>query len=205
MNRGMALPGSNRAVAGFFLRTLFWLAISLTVWYLARDFVVRPAAWLAGEVMRTTFPYWVTGTELTGTQQTLLTKLMAQDAGGRWGQLSPEVNVLTYAYGAPLLAALLAAVRSRGWWWKIPVGAVALVPLQAWGVVFGWLLQVTVVSAPAVQQQLRFDAWETNLVAAGYQFGFLLLPTLGPIVLWLLFDRRLVAEVMLEGALGEPG
>ena len=41
----------------------------------------------------------------------------------------------------------------------------------------------------------------TNLIAAGYQFGFLILPTLVPVLLWLAFDRRVLASAMIEGAL----
>ena len=196
---------SSRPVGTFFVRTLLWLVPCLAVWFAARHWVALPPAWLAGNVAHAVFPFWVTGAELDGTRHTLLTTLAARSADGRLGNLSPEVDVLTYAYGTPLLAALLLAVRSRGLWWKIPLGALALVPFQAWGVLFAWLSQVVIVSGDMIRGQLRFDAWESNFIAAGYQFGFLLMPTLAPILLWLLLDHRLVTEVMLQGRLDTVG
>lgn len=194
---------SSTLIAGFFARTIAWLVPCLAIWFLLRTWMAVPPASLAGWAAHAIFPFWVTGSELHGTQHTLITTLAARGADGRIGDLAPEVNVLTYAYGTPLLAALLLAVRARGLWWKIPLGALALVPFQAWGVLFAWLLQIVVVSGAAIHEQLRFDAWQRNFIAAGYQFGFLLMPTLAPILLWLLLDHRLVAEVMLEGALSE--
>jgi hypothetical protein len=46
-----------------------------------------------------------------------------------------------------------------------------------------------------------FSVWDQNLIALGYQFGFLLLPTLAPLLLWLFFERRFVITVAVEGAM----
>ena len=188
-------------ISGFFLRALLWLIPCLALWYGARDYVAIVPAWVAKEVMKALFPFWVHGAELHGTTQVLITGLSVHSPGGQVGELAPEANVLTYAYGMPLLAALFLAVRSKGLWWKIPLGVVALLPFQAWGVCFTWLLQVGVQAADATQTQTRFDAFDTNLIAAGYQIGFLLLPTLAPILIWLALDHRLVQQVLIEGAL----
>jgi hypothetical protein len=192
---------SHSVIGGFFLRTLLGLVPALAIWYVARNYVAMPPAWLAETVMKNLFPFWAYGSELQGTTQTLLTGLSIQAANGQLGELAPEANVLTYAYGAPLLVALLLGVRSNGLIWKIPVGIAALFPFQAWGVCFTWLLQVGVVAADATRGQTRFDNIDTNLIAAGYQLGFLLLPTLAPILVWLAMDKRLIQHVVVEGAL----
>ena len=186
---------------GFFVSALLWLMVALAVWYPLRHWLVLPPAWLAGKTMATAFPGWVTGVQLDGNTQVLLTTLRVWSADNRLGDLAPEVNGLVYAYGAPLLAALLLASRPRRWWWKLPAGLLVLVPFQAWGICFTWLLQVAVVAGEHTRSQTRFGPWETNLVAAGYQFGFLILPTLVPVLLWLAFDRRILAGAMIEGAL----
>jgi len=188
-------------LGGFFARALLWLMLALAVWYPLRHWMVLGPAWLAREVMTAAFPRWVTGAQIDGGMQVLFTTLRVLGAGNRVGELAPEVNGLLYAYGAPLLAALLLASRPRRWWWKLPAGLLALVPFQAWGICFAWLLQVAVVAGEQTRMQTRFGAWETNLIAAGYQFGFLILPTLVPVLLWLAFDRRVLASAMIEGAL----
>jgi hypothetical protein len=188
-------------LGGFFARALFWLLVALAVWYPLRHWMVLAPAWLAGEVMTAAFPRWASGAQPGGGPQVLLTTLRVWSADNRLGELAPEVNGLAYAYGAPLLAALLLASRTPRWWWKLPAGLLALVPFQAWGICFTWLLQVAVVAGEQTRGQTRFGAWETNLIAAGYQFGFLILPTLVPVLLWLAFDRRVLAGAMIEGAL----
>lgn len=187
-------------VTGFFLRTLAWLVPLLALWYAAREWMALPPAWLAEQVMRGFFHYWVTGSEIDGTTQTLLTALTVRAPDGRIGELLPTANILTYAYGTPLAAALLLASRLQGWWWKIPLAALALVPFQAASVCCTWLMQIAVLAGTDTASQTGFSAWQANLFAAGYQLGFLLLPTLMPVLAWLALDRSLVAKVMLEGA-----
>jgi len=88
----------------------------------------------------------------------------------------------------------------RGWWWKIPLAALALMPFQALSVCFTWLMQVAVLAGEQTAGQTGFGAWQRNLFAAGYQLGFLLLPTLMPVLVWLALDRRLIAAVLIESA-----
>ena len=185
----------------FFSGAILWLLVALALWYPLRHWIVLPSAWLAREVMVAAFPRWVSGAQIDGGTQVLLTTLRVWSADTRLGELAPEANGLVYAYGAPLLAALLLASRPRGWWWKLPVGLVMLVPFQAWGICFTWLLQVAVLAGEQTRDQTRFGPWASNLIAAGYQFGFLILPTLVPVLLWLAFDRRVLAGAMIEGAL----
>jgi hypothetical protein len=188
-------------LGGFFGAAILWLLLTLAIWYPLRHWMVLPAAWLAQETMTAIFPRWVTGAQLEDSTQVLTTILRVWSPGNRVGELAPQVNVLVYCYGAPLLAALLLASRTPRWWWKLPAGLLALVPFQAWGICFTWLLQVAVVSGEQTGGQTRFGPWATNLIALGYQFGFLILPTLVPVLLWLAFDRRVIAGAMIEGAL----
>lgn len=188
-------------LGGFFGAAILWLLLALAIWYPLRHWMVLPAAWVAQEVMTAIFPRWVTGAQLEDSTQVLTTSLRVWSAGNRVGELAPQVNALVYCYGAPLLAALLLASRTPRWWWKLPAGLVALVPFQAWGICLTWLLQVAVVSGEQTRGQTRFGPWEINLIALGYQFGFLILPTLVPVLLWLAFDRRVIAGAMIEGAL----
>jgi hypothetical protein len=188
----------------FFVTALLWLLVGLAVWFPLREWLVLPAGWLAREVMLWTFPNWVAGAEITGKQQVLLTHLRIWSADNRQGELAPEANALVYAYGAPLLAALMLASRTPGLWWKLPVGLLALLPFQAWAICFTWLMQVAGVAGEQTRGQTRFGPWQANAFAACYQLGFLILPTLAPVALWLGFDRRLLAGSTI-GARGPAG
>lgn len=195
----MRQPSS--VIAIFFVRALAFLVPALALWYWARDYVVMPVAWLAGWLMRYFFPGWVSGSELDGINLTLLTRLTVPHVSGQIAELTPEVSVLTYCYGLPLLVALLLAARAKGLWWKLPTCAVALLPFQAWGVCFAWLLQVAVQSGPQTRAVTYFNAWDVNLIGLGNQIGFLLLPTLVPMLMWLYLERSFVITVAVEGAM----
>lgn len=185
----------------FFGHSILWLMVALAVWYPLRQWMVLPAAWLAAELMQAVFPRWAVGADLAGDAHVLLTTLKVWGPDNRWGELAPEVNGLVFAYGAPLLAALLLASRTRHLWWKLPAGLLALVPFQAFGIGFMWAMQVAVIAGDQTRGQTRIGTWESNLIAAGYQFGFLILPTLVPVLLWIAFDRRVLAGALIEGAL----
>ncbi|RYF43495.1 MAG: hypothetical protein EOO25_03035 [Comamonadaceae bacterium] len=197
-NRRDAAGGTD-SVGRFFLRALLWFALALAAWYALRGPLTAPAGWLAGQAMQAAFPGWVTGTEPDGHALLLLTRLRVFDPARGLGELSPQANLLSYAYGTPLLAALLLAARARNALPKIAIGALALVPFQAWGVCFAWLVQV--VQAQAVQAQTGFGPWQSNAIAAGYQLGFLILPTLAPVAVWLALDRAMLRRFMAEDAL----
>ena len=188
-------------IGGFFVRALLWLVPALALWYWARDYVVMPVAWLAENLMRYFFPGWVSGSELSGISQTLLTRLTVPSVSGQIAELTFEVSVLTYCYGLPLLLALFLAVRAKGLWWKLPVCAVGLLPFQAWGVCFAWLLQVAVQSGHYTRSTTYFTDWDVNLIGLGNQIGFLLLPTLVPMLMWLYLERSFVITVAVEGAM----
>lgn len=195
----MRQPSS--VIAIFFVRALAFLVPTLALWYWARNYVVMPVAWLAGTFMQGYFPGWVSGIELNGINLTLLTRLAVAQGSGQVAELAPEVSVLTYCYGLPLLAALFLAARAKRLWWKLPVCALGLLPFQAWGVCYAWLLQVAVQSGPRTRAMTYFTDLDINLIGLGNQIGFLLLPTLVPMLMWLYLERSFVITVAVEGAM----
>jgi len=72
-------------IGGFFLRSLLWLLPLLpllALWYWAREWLATPVAWLAEQAMRAMFGCWVTGSELDGPTQSLLTALQVRSPDG---------------------------------------------------------------------------------------------------------------------------
>ena len=99
-----------------------------------------------------------------------------------------EVPVATYTYGIALFLALALAVRG----WRHPArlagGLGVLLVLPTFGVTFDALRQLG--SAPDLAPLLAWKPTAREAIALGYQVGSLLLPTLAPIIAWLvLFDK----------------
>ena len=180
------MPGANMssqrsAISSLFWRTLLWLAPMLGLWYLARDWVVRlPALW-ADIAMRALFS-WVEGTQLEGTVQSLLTTIVVPHASGQTALATPDAHILSYCYGLPLLFALFLGAKAKGLAWKR-------------------LLTLTQATGDTVAMTTRFTAFDNNVIALGYQLGYLLFPAMVPILLWVYLERKTVATIAVEGAL----
>jgi hypothetical protein len=99
--------------------------------------------------------------------------------------------------------ALMLAARSKGLWWKLPLGALLLFIPQVFGVVMDFL-NTFVTRVPAAQVVAAgLFSWKRELIAFGYQLGALILPVVTPVVLWVLMNRTFVYGVILDGALAD--
>lgn len=196
------MASSLSVIGGFFIRALLWLMLALALWYLSASWIVAPATWLVERLMLNAFPAWVLGVEtLPGGELALLTNLRVPVEQGKVGELIATTRVLKYTHGIPFFVALMLACGARGLWWKLPLGLVAMVPFQAWGVCFDWLVDVAIMVGAHTQAQTGFGAWHANLFGLGAQLGYLIFPTLVPLVLWMVFEQRFVRTVVADGAL----
>lgn len=188
-------------LGGFLLRAIGWLLVCTPLWYAVSKFAAMPVMWLCTLASDTVMPGWTRGVEQEGTTLTLLTSLrvmgMPGTPAGSIAVLSPTADFLIYGYGLPLLCALLLAARARHPLRKMLIGALALLPFQAWGVCFAWLKQI----ALTYGAQAGFPPVSQGLVAWAYQFGVLVLPTLAPVALWIALDRRFLSTMVIEAAL----
>ena len=193
----------NTLIGRFLLFSILWLIVLLPLWYVLARWFAAPAVWLAGTVMKASFA-WVDGWHQEGVKavlHTLVQVRMKGPQGDVLGELAPEASYPTYGYGLVLLWAMLLASRTERWWLKGLLGTLILIPVQAWGISFQWLRDVVLLSGPYGAAYLKYSPLAANAVAYGYQFGFLMLPPVTPILLWLAFNKRFVAALWLEAAL----
>lgn len=189
------------SLVGFFLiQAIAWLFVGLLAWYPAGSAMAVPARLVAATAVATLFPDWAEGVEQAGTMLTLLTTLEVADMPGvpkgMVAVVGVDTSFLKYGYGLPLLAALLLASGATRKPSKIVAGAFALLPFQAWGICFDWLKQLAIDTGTA-----PFSPLAREFIAFGYQFGYLVLPTLVPVVLWMVMDRRFLATFMIEATI----
>ena len=172
-------------------------------WYFLAPYLATPVIAAAGELMQWLFR-WVAGVEQHATVGTLLTSLnVLVPQGGRLvvAQLSPEVDYRTFGYGLALFYALMLASWPQGLARKLLLGTCLLVPSQVVSMCFRWLRDALLVSGPEVLAQTGLPRWALEVIAYGYQFGFLMLTPLVPVLLWLALDRRFVQQLWVEMSL----
>ena len=175
---------------GRFIGKVFaWLPAAFAVWYFAAPVLMWPAALIVELVARVGFGELVRSIEQTGATLTFATTLKPGGTSMASGQITVDVNMLLYAFGLPLYAALVLAAREPGWPRRLLAGYAVLVPFVAWGVLADFLKGVAIAAGPLVASQTGFSALQREVIAFAYQFGALVLPTVVPAVVWVVTHR----------------
>jgi hypothetical protein len=113
----------------------------------------------------------------------------------------PTVNTLIYGYGLALIWGLVLATPLSGGrrLAQMAAGWLAIAAVQAFGAVGNALVvAMNFLGAQALVEQ----GLNPELVALAYQFGYLILPAVVPVILWMLMNRRFIET--LTGRIGEP-
>lgn len=191
----------------FLLKAALWLPVCLGLWYWKAEWFNGPAVMVSGWIMQSFFSGWVESVEWSQRVLSVATTLkLGMSPGMQEGEyaLVLEINPLTYGFGLPLFVALFLAGSEAICWRKLVLGALLLIPFQAWGICFDLLKQAAVTAGPIVSEQTGFSPWKIEGIALGYQLGALILPALAPIGLWLAFNSRFIPMLVLEGSLRKP-
>lgn len=179
-----------------FLNTILWLIPSLAVWYFIAPWLTIPLGWSAAHAMQSLFSWAQDGYQIQGTTVTLLTSIQIPDpAGAHSGRIalaSPQIDYRLYGFGLALFVALMLAKRPAHFLRGLLIGAIILFFFQSTGMAFGWLKQIIFNTGSAGITQTGFSHLQAQIIALGYQFSTLLLPTLIPIILWVFFNRAVI-------------
>lgn len=193
-------------LGAFVARTFLWLPACFLAGYFVAPWHSELLAWLARGEFALVRPGLIAEVERTGTILAFASNVESRPIEGRIGFLVPELNALLHIYGVPLFVALMLAARAP--LPRLALGMVALLPFQAAGIVLACLVQFLGQGAEPIAAA-GLVGWRGELVALGYQFAVLLLPTLGPIVAWGLCSRAFIAQLAreprLDAAPGQPG
>lgn len=172
----------------FIALVLAWLPVTFVVWYFVAPILLYPALALAEGVLRAGFGDLVRTVGSDGATAQIITSLKPGQATGR-GQVSVDVNMLLYAFGMPMYAALVLAAREPRWPRVLVIGLVLMLPFVTWGVVADFLKNVAITAGPAVVSQTGFTLVQREMIVFAFQFGSLILPTVVPAAIWVLTHR----------------
>lgn len=217
----------------FVLAAALWLPAMFFLWFSLSSPVVFPVVRLSGAILTAWMPDLVLSMAQDYHHAVYAYAADVSGVPGLpTGKLAVEeqrTNVLVYCYGLPLLFGLIMAtpLNWRRTFLQLGIGFVALALVQTFGLVGEVLKTMAIGVGPAVQAALApmgFGAAAAqagavaqqnmhaalaahglgpDLIALGYQFGYLVLPAVTPVALWILMNRRFLET--LVGWSGEPG
>lgn len=182
----------------FVAATFAWLPVTFGLWYLLGPILLWPVRLLVQLVARAGFGDLVRTIESGGPSLAFITTLKPGEGAGA-GVVSVDVNMLVYAFGMPLFAALTLAAREGKWWRTLALGYVVMLPFVAWGVLADFLKGIAIAASSVIASQTGFSTWQRELIAFAYQFGSLILPAVVPAVLWVLLHRAFLERLRLRG------
>lgn len=82
---------------------------------------------------------------------------------------------------------------------RMVVGYLALLPFQAWGVIFEVLKVLSIQLGPEIAGRVGISPWGREVVALGYQFGYLMLPVIAASSVWMVLNRSLINTLLSAG------
>lgn len=207
----------------FGLKALLWLPLSFVVWFSMAAFWVWPAVVIARRVLLslwgTLFGSVTQGAEVLDSAghvvaragylvqlgTSVMVKVPAGPNGpGGVGVLEPTINPMVYAYALPLFAGLAMAtpLSTRR---RVAQFALALVVIwitQAFGIVAESLKVLAYDSGPEGAAAISGAGLAPNAIALAYQFGYLILPAVVSVTLWIGLNRSFIETLVRPD--GEP-
>lgn len=194
---------------------VLWLPLSFFVWFNFAQLWVQPIAALAGQVMGALFDAF-THTELTQYRIDFFFRV-APD-GLPPVELGFDVNPMIYGFCMPVLVGLVMATplshARRAL--QIGIGIVVLIGVQVFGTVFDVLVSMGVKppqklamltdSTPETLallqpylshvREMTLATISSDIIAYCYQFGYLVLPAITPVILWVMFNQRFIQNLI---------
>jgi len=203
----------------FFLAALLWLPLAFFLWFAFANALAWPVIALAKTVLLNWWPTLFTaisqGADLLDTQGHVLghpgylmqitsgVMVNAAPAGEapRFGFIEPVVNPMVYGYALPLFVGLVLATPLTRWrtFGQLALGALVICLAQTFGVIGESLKSVCLDAGAAGLEAAQRAGMSLELIALCYQFGYLILPALVPVALWIVLNRSFIEMLTRPG------
>lgn len=183
----------SRLLKSFLLAVVVWLPLAFLGWAVLSAMLVWVPAQVSGWVLSGLWPSVFNGASHNGADWQAVTGIMVQQPGGL-GQLVFDLNPMMYGYSLPLFFGLVMAThltpgqRALQYLIALPVLWLA----QIFGIMTGALKLVVFDAGLQGAAAAQVAGLSPDVVALCYQFGYLILPAVVPVVLWVLLNRRFI-------------
>lgn len=208
----------------FALKALLWLPLCFVIWFWLAPLWVQPAVAMARAVLlgawSDLFTAVTQGAEILDaggkvvaragylvqlTTAVTVTVPAGPNGPGGVGVLEPTINPMIYGYSLPLFSGLAMAtpLATRRRLLQMLIAFLAIWLAQACGIVAEGLKVVAFDSGAEGVAAAARAGLAPNAIAFAYQFGYLILPAVVPIALWIGLNRAFIEDLVRPA--GEPG
>lgn len=180
----------------FLLKVLVLFIVFLLLVYAVSPFLSLFLAKAVNAVMTELFPRFIQSISLKNGYLEVVTFFSLPD--NPKGQLAFDINPLKYSYSFPLFMALVFSVKGcySEKIWHVFIGYFITLLAQIWGVCFDIIRHLLYEFNGMYAAYFEFTSFEKMLISLSSQLGFLLLPSLVPIILWGLLENKAVRSLI---------
>jgi hypothetical protein len=188
---------SKSALKQFFLLAFLWIPLGFFIWVYLSSFLFLPVGWATDAILLKGFPSLFKDFQQIGNHFQIVLNVLPPEGKSK---VFIEPTPLLYSYGLALFFGLVMAtpMATKKRALQLFVGFWLLVPVQVFGVVFEALKNIGFNMGVQGQTMLAETGLPATLVALCYQLGYLLLPSLVPVVIWVAMNRPFFALLSLH-------
>lgn len=201
-------------IRGFGLRAVLWLPLSFYLWFVFASPLAWPVVQMAKLGLLSLWPELFSDVVQNGHGMEVTTRLLvnqaAPDGRSGIGELILVQNPMLYGYSLPLFSGLAMAtptsIRRRTFQFVIALSVIWLA--QAVGVIAESFKMLAFNSGAAGASAISTAGISPDTIALAYQFGYLILPAVVPVALWIGLNRafiELLVHPVEEPSPGSPG
>ena len=191
----MTSTTNTLSVKGFLLKILIWLPLTFVLWYFLTPAIIYIVALLTKVVLSFIAGHAVMNVEQNEHVMHIITNF-ANNAS-RKETLTFAIDVMKYAYGLALFPAMVLATPKP---WKdkfqdFYLGILVIFLIILWGVSFDTMQTLVFKLGRDIGETMGTTAFTRELIALGYQLGYLILPAVTPIILWFTMNQEQVIKL----------
>lgn len=186
------------SVKGFLLKILIFLPLTFIAWYFITPAILYVLSFLAKTTLTLLAGQAVVDVEVYERVLHIVTPFAAEKTNDvNQGQLVFAINAMKYGYGIALFIAMLLATPDKlsNKLQNLYIGILILLIVQVWGVTFDTLQTLLFKLGMGVAETLGTTPFTRELIALGYQLGYLILPAITPVILWFSMYQNHLAKM----------
>ncbi|GJM10121.1 MAG: hypothetical protein DHS20C11_23970 [Lysobacteraceae bacterium] len=192
------------------LQALLWLPLGFFVWFAIAPLLVIPVTQLTRFLVLELLPHAATGVVQTGFRVEILTLISpppAANIGRDLGMISLTLNPMLYGYGLPLVFGLIMSIQLPVWRRvrQVIAAYLVIVLVQTWGTAAELFKTMAFELGAEGAHAMERTGISPDAIALGYQFGYLILPAVVPVVFWMIANRDFIDEMVGSGLAGNSG
>ncbi|TXL16895.1 hypothetical protein BMR04_07950 [Methylococcaceae bacterium HT3] len=196
----MLMPQQISPLLAFVFKVFLLLPLCYWGWYALAELATAVVVYWAEPLLQCLYPGLINTIEQTGYRVEVVanvTVAVQNVPSGMVAELPIPVNPLIYSYGLPLALALILAspldfTRTTR---NIIISTLVFLLIQIWGVCFESLKVLFLQTPVELLGNISIASWQPDMIALGYQLGTLILPAVTPIILWVLFNQKFIAQL----------